>query len=158
MNQRRLRPIGRLVLFVLVSLVLAACSAAGSTLPIGAPTVAMAPDGATQTSEGGEVTVTATWAGKAAGPTFTVALNTHSVDLDAIDLTTLATLSADGIQVRPTVWNAPKGGHHREGVLSFPTTADDGRPVIGSQTTTIELVIRGVAGVPERTFRWRVAS
>jgi hypothetical protein len=56
--------------------------------------------------------------------------------------------------VRPTGWNAPKGGHHREGTLTFPATESDGSPVIGPDTRSIALIIRDVAGVPERTFRW----
>jgi hypothetical protein len=35
-----------------------------------------------------------------------------------------------------------------------PTTVADGSPLIGQDTRTIELVIRNIAGVPERSFRW----
>jgi hypothetical protein len=108
-------------------------------------------------SEGGQVTVTATWVAERRVPVFAVALNTHSVDLDAIDLTTLATLKAGGAELRPIAWNAAAGGHHRAGELTFPSTTADGRAVIGPETQSIELVIRDVAGVPERTFRWTVA-
>ncbi len=101
-------------------------------------------------------TTTATWLGSSAGMVFSVAMNTHAVDLDSYDLKQLATLRIDGgREVQPTSWEAPKGGHHRSGTLTFPATDTDGRPLIASGTRTIELVIRDVAGVPERVFAWR---
>jgi hypothetical protein len=70
------------------------------------------------------VTIAVTWQGAEAGPVFNVALDTHSVDLDAVDLSKAAMLRTDpGVQVRPVGWDAPKGGHHRSGTLAFPTTA-----------------------------------
>jgi hypothetical protein len=110
---------------------------------------------ATQTNEGGQVTIKATWQGPSAGPTFAVVMDTHAVDLDGYDLTHLAALRIDGgREVLPAGWDAPKGGHHREGTLTFPATAADGRALIAPGTRTVELVIRDVAGVPERIFRW----
>ncbi len=156
-NGRALRSFRRLTILGVVSLVLAACSATGSTLPVVESTTPQ-PDGVTQTSEAGEVTVTATWLAERRAPVFSVVLNTHSVDLDAIDLIALATLKVDDNEVRPIAWNAAAGGHHREGELTFPTTTADGSAVIGPETQAIELVIRDVAGVPERTFRWIVTS
>ena len=120
-----------------------------------APAAAAVPGGATQTNEGGQVTIKATWQGPSAGSVFDVVLDTHAVDLDGYDLTQLAVLRTDGgREVRPIGWDAPKGGHHRQGTLAFPTTAADGIPLITPGTRTIELVIRDVAGVPERVFRW----
>lgn len=111
--------------------------------------------GATRTSEGGQVTIAATWQGPNAGPVFRVVLDTHTVNLDGYDLIQLAVLrTAEGREVPPSGWDAPQGGHHREGTLIFPSTAPDGSPTIGSPTGAFELVIRDVAGVPERTFRW----
>jgi len=112
--------------------------------------------GTTQTSEGGQVTIAATWLGSSAGPTFKLAMNTHAVDLDGYDLKQLAALRVDGgPEVEPIGWEAPKGGHHRSGTLTFPTTRTDGTPLIGPNARTIELVIRDVAGVPERVLIWR---
>ena len=108
-----------------------------------------------QTSEGGQVTVTATRQFKESSPTFTIALNTHSVGLDGYDLSQLALLRTDqGREVQPSSWDAPKGGHHRQGTLTFPAATIDGRPVIETSTRSIELLIRGVGGVPERVLRW----
>jgi predicted small secreted protein len=110
--------------------------------------------GATQRSEGGQVTVAVTWGGREAGPVFRVVMDTHAVDLDGYDLRQLTVLRAGGREVRPSGWDAPKGGHHREGTLTFPATLADGSPTIGPAAGAVEIVIRDVAGVPERTFRW----
>ena len=110
---------------------------------------------ATQVSEGGQVKLTVTWQGATAGPVFTVVMDTHSVDLDGYDLGQLAVVRTDpGREARPIGWDAPGGGHHRSGTLTFPTTRDDGTPIIGPTARTLELLIRDVAGVPERSFQW----
>jgi hypothetical protein len=112
--------------------------------------------GATQTNEGGQVTIAATWQRSDTQPSFNVAMNTHAVDLDGYDLKQLAVLRIDGGQeIRPISWEAPKGGHHRSGMLIFPAADANGRELIASNLQTIELVIRNVAGVPERVFTWR---
>ena len=120
-----------------------------------APAAATASGGATQTNEGGQVTVKATWNGVSTGPVFAIVMDTHAVDLDGFDLKQLAVLRLDGREVQPSGWDAPKGGHHRSGTLSFPATGSDGRPLITANTRTVELVIRDVAGVPERVFVWQ---
>ena len=122
---------------------------------IGTSSTNIQPGSMTQTNEDGQVTIKVTWQGRSAGPVFNVAMDTHAVDLDGYDLRQLAVLRTDRRQeIQPTRWDAPTGGHHRSGTLSFPTTLADGTPLIGSNTRSFELVIRNVAGVPERTFRW----
>ena len=129
-------------------------SATTTSLMKTAPAAAMSA-GATQTDEGGQVTIAATLQRSDAETVFNVAMNTHAVDLDGYDLKQLAVLRIDGgREVQPTTWEAPKGGHHRSGTLTFPATGADGTPLIASGAHTIELVIRDVAGVPERSFRW----
>ena len=109
----------------------------------------------TQTSEAGQVAVKVTWPGRSAGLAFRVVLETHAVDLDGYDLTQLALLRTDrGASARPQSWDAPKGGHHREGTLRFPDTSAEGHPLVTPDTRALELIIRDVAGVAERTFRW----
>ena len=99
------------------------------------------------------VSVDVVWQGADAGPIFSVAMDTHSVDLDGVDLMQTAVLrTAGGLEVQPIEWQAPTGGHHRSGVLTFPPVLDDGSLVPGDGT--FELVIRDVGGVPERTFAW----
>lgn len=82
---------------------------------------------------------------------FSVAMNTHSVDL-SMDLTTLAVLTTDtGLTLNPISWDAPLGGHHVAGTLSFPSTVDD-VPVlegVGVLTLTIYNI-----DAPERVFVW----
>jgi hypothetical protein len=56
------------------------------------------------------------------------------------------------LRARP--WAAPKGGHHREGRLTFD---GDAAPFF-ADATWIELVINGVGGVPERVLRWDVSA
>jgi hypothetical protein len=110
---------------------------------------------AVQTNEGGQVTIKVTWQGRSAGPVFTIEMDTHAIDLDSYDLRQLAVLRTDqGQEIQPSGWNAPAGGHHRTGTLTFPATTASGTPVIGPKTRTLELIIRNVSGVPERSFRW----
>jgi hypothetical protein len=82
-------------------------------------------------------------------------MDTHSVDLDRYDLKDLAVLKTGaGLELQPITWDAPKGGHHRSGTLVFPATPPDGGLSIDADALTLTLVIRDVAGVPERTFQW----
>lgn len=82
---------------------------------------------------------------------FQVAMNTHSVDL-SMDLAALAKLETDsGYSVQATLWDAPRGGHHLKGILSFPATVD-GTPIMdGVSKMTITLVN---IDAPERVFTW----
>lgn len=103
--------------------------------------------GATQTNEGGQVTIKATLQDANSASSFKITMDTHAVDLDGYNLAKLAVLRTNqGQIVQPTGWDAPKGGHHREGTLTFPAIAPD--------TRTVDLIIRNVADVPERTLTW----
>ncbi len=83
-------------------------------------------------------------------------MDTHSVDLDGYDLKKLAALRTEGGgEVPPSAWDAPPGGHHREGRLLFPNRLPDGRPLLAPETRAITLVVRNMGGVKERTFTWR---
>ncbi len=119
------------------------------------------PAGTTRTSEGGSVTIDVTWEKSKESAdvlTFAVGMNTHSVDLDRYDLGKLAILRTDqGQEVKPGRWDAPEGGHHRSGVLTFPARDGSGRPVLGPGVGSFELVIRDVAGIKERVLRWEVS-
>jgi hypothetical protein len=101
------------------------------------------------------VTIKATWQGPDVAPIFTVVLDTHAVNLDAYDLRTLAVLRVDqGDELAPIDWDAPAGGHHREGTLTFPLSRSDGSQVLTGETRLIELRIREIGGVPETVLRW----
>jgi outer membrane biogenesis lipoprotein LolB len=86
---------------------------------------------------------------------FDVALETHSIDL-SMDLATLATLSTDtGRSVQATQWDAPRGGHHVSGTLSFPTQVDGRALLEGAMTLT--LTIKDL-DVPERVLTWELSQ
>ena len=140
-------------------LVVAACSSSASTaptIPTAPPTPSSAtssanPTGAmTQTSDGGQVTAVVGWAGPAGGAVFDVTLDTHSVDLDALDLSDAILRNDRGETLTAQPWAAPKGGHHREGTLTFE---GDSSPFLAG-AKWIELVLTGVGDLPERTLRW----
>lgn len=83
---------------------------------------------------------------------FEVALNTHSVDL-SMDLASVATLSTDnGLVITGTLWDAPMGGHHVSGVLSFLMTESE-RSLL-DEANQLTLVIRDL-DADERVFNWQ---
>jgi hypothetical protein len=104
---------------------------------------------ATQAVAGGGVTVKVTYLNPKGSDRsrFQVVLDTHSVNLDDYDLKTISVLRDDaGNTYSPTAAENKGGGHHRETTLSFAKVA--------SGAKRIELVIKDVAGVKERNFRW----
>ena len=80
---------------------------------------------------------------------FDVAFDTHSGSLDD-DVLAVATLVDDNGNIyKPTLWDGPgPGGHHREGILIFNSTQ--------SMSEYIELWIKNVGGINERSFRWEL--
>jgi hypothetical protein len=157
-NATHARREGGLLLAVAVLLALGACTptsapAAGAAATASPDTNVAPASSATQVRDGGQVSVAVTWKGPEAGPLFQVTMDTHSVNLDTLDLARLATLKTPAGDLAPSGWDAPKGGHHRAGTLMFAATTADGRPSIGAGP--IELLIRDVAGVPERSFQWQ---
>jgi hypothetical protein len=109
----------------------------------------------TRTSEGGQVTLKITWQGFEAGPVFTVAMDTHSVNLDSYDLSRMAVLKTpSGQEIKAVSWEAPTGGHHRMGTLRFPATTTGNQPVLTPGSGSFQMVIRGVGELPERTLTW----
>jgi len=82
---------------------------------------------------------------------FEVALDTHSIDL-SMDLSALATLTTDtGQSVQAVLWDAPRGGHHVSGTLSFPASVA-GKPILDG-ASKLTLIIKEV-DAPERVFAW----
>jgi len=82
---------------------------------------------------------------------FEIGMNTHSVDL-SMDLASLATLTTDnGRTVQATLWDAPRGGHHVSGTLSFPANVDGGPVLNGAKQLT--LTVKDV-DAPQRVFTW----
>lgn len=154
--------------FALLVLLLAGC--AGAPTPTAAPLPSQTPTATspaasnpaassaskssaaafeTQSSAGGSVTVDVKPTTLVVGEpvVFDVAMNTHSVDLSD-DMTKISILRDDvGQEYKPTAWYGPGGGgHHRAGTLKFAALI--------SKPKYVELVIKGLAQVPERVFRW----
>jgi hypothetical protein len=110
-----------------------------------------------RTSEAGGVTVQATYRGPMGDGKIgvEVKLDTHSVPLDSYPIEKLALLKNDaGDTVSALGWeNAQSSGHHRSGLLAFPAAAS-GRPLVSQETRSLELILKDLAGVPERILRW----
>lgn len=107
--------------------------------------------GLTQTQSGGGVTVKVTYLNPKASDAlrFQVVLDTHSVNLDGYDLKSLSLLRDETGKTYEVARTEDKGsGHHREFILVFPQSSGDAK--------RLELVIKDIAGVKERTFRWNL--
>ncbi len=105
--------------------------------------------GAKQSVPGGGVTVDVTFLkDRADAAAFKVVLDTHSVNLDGYRFEEIVCLrDGRGGELAPAAVEGAKGsGHHREAIVRFAWP--DPRPA------SLELVVKGVAGVPERVFRW----
>lgn len=86
---------------------------------------------------------------------FEVTLDTHSVDL-SMNLAPLATLSNDfNWSVQAIQWDAPRGGHHVTGKLSFPANYDGDSMLVGMARVTI--AIKDL-DAPERLFAWQLGN
>ncbi|MDO8755723.1 MAG: hypothetical protein Q7J80_17655 [Anaerolineales bacterium] len=84
---------------------------------------------------------------------FDVVMDTHSIDL-SMDLATLSTLTTDtGVSVESTLWDAPLGGHHVVGKLIFPAM-QDGKSILEG-ATKLTLTILNV-DAPTRIFEWEL--
>jgi hypothetical protein len=81
---------------------------------------------------------------------FEIGLNTHSESLD-FDVAEIAVLrDGNGNVYNPLGWEgSPSGGHHRSGELSFPAV---------SESNYMELTLKGIYGIPERTFKWELGG
>lgn len=104
----------------------------------------------TKTNDEAEVSVTVTPRSLEVGEEqweFDIELNTHTKDLSS-DLMTAVTLhDPAGNTYAPLAWEGSgPGGHHRSGVLTFPA--------IAPLPSELELRVRGVGDVAERSFRW----
>jgi hypothetical protein len=103
----------------------------------------------TRTVSGGGVTVKVTFDPKTSNDLrFQVVLDTHSVNLDGYDLKAITVLRDEtGKNYLPTEVENKGSGHHREATVIFPKV---------SSAKRLELVIKDVAGIKERTFLWNL--
>ncbi len=133
-----MKPIGVFVAGLLLSGVLGGGESFGATAPH-----------TTRTDSGGGVIVKVTYLNTKTSDDlrFQVVLDTHSVNLDGYDLKTITVLRDDaGNTYLPTAVENKGSGHHRETTVNFARIANG--------TKRVELVVKGVAGVKERIFRW----
>ena len=106
-------------------------------------------DGATRTDATGPVTVIATLLPVAGDRVrFEDKLDTHSVELDGYQLEAGVSLRNDRGASAPAAVESPSGsGHHRAVTVAFPASV-----ALGAKY--VELVVRDLGGVQERTLRW----
>ena len=104
-----------------------------------------------KTVEGGSVTISTK--PKSLGPNqpweFEIWMNTHSVDLNYDMLKSVVLRDDLEKEYAPITWDGEgSGGHHRSGIIKFaPLTSK-----------AIKLIVKNVAGVPERVFEWNIPS
>ena len=79
---------------------------------------------------------------------FDVAFETHSVNLDFDVENVVRPTDEKGTRYKPHWQGSPPGCHHRKGTLVF--TPDIPKP------TTVTLTLRDIAGIPSRTFIWKI--
>lgn len=103
----------------------------------------------TQEAEAAGVTVKVTYENPGVdSPEFKIKLDTHSVDLDRYRLEDNTVLRDDaGNEYRAEAASSSGSGHHSETALVFKDAK-----VSGSKY--VEIVVRGLAGVDERVFRF----
>ena len=105
----------------------------------------------TRSHTAGDVTVTVTYLNpqNAEDARFLVLLDTHSVNLDKYHLKNLSLIHDDkGQMYQPKEIESKGVGHHREVTLIFAKPSQD--------ASRIELVIKEIAGVDKRSFRWEL--
>ena len=106
-------------------------------------------NGLTQEAEAASVTVKVTYKNPfdKASPVFKIVLDTHSVSLDEYKFEDVSILRFNGNTYRASLVSSEGSGHHREAEVEF-------KGADASMSEYVELVIKGVAGVEERVFRF----
>ncbi len=130
---------------------LGAIIAAMGLFVLGSLATGDAQEKAKQSVRGGGVKVSVTLLKQAPeGATFQVSLDTHFVNLDEYHFGEIVRIrGVGGRELPPTsVEGVGGGGHHRKATLQFPWPQP--------KPNTVEVVVKGVGGVPERLFRWNV--
>ena len=163
---------GLLVSLVGIAALLGACAQAGAPTAVAAQPALSTPtapaeiqagidpfasgSGLTRIDDQGAIVVEVTPVNLDAAGTqleFTVALNTHSIDL-SMDLASLATITTDtGLSLDAKLWDAPLGGHHTSGRLIFPLGAE-ALPLL-NQASRLTLTVIDL-DAPSRVFEWEL--
>jgi hypothetical protein len=90
---------------------------------------------------------------------FAVVLNTHSVELSGYEVDKISYLRDEDGKGYPALsgWlSAEDSGHHRSGIIRFAKSDSSGNPILKPGAKYLGLVIKDLAGVAERTFRWKL--
>lgn len=88
---------------------------------------------------------------------FKVSMDTHSVNLDQYRIEALIILrDGRGSEYSPIAWEGSGGGHHLSGILRFGSADPSGNPIIRPETKYIEVIVKDVAGISERSFKWEL--
>ena len=105
--------------------------------------------GITIEAQAAEVTAKVTYSNPGAViPVFNVVLDTHSVELDQYRFEEIVVLrDPAGKEHKPQLTSSKGSGHHREATIEFKDAGLTGADYV-------ELVIKGVAGVSERVFKF----
>ena len=104
--------------------------------------------------EAGDVTVSVTYENpaEALAPEFSLKLDTHTLELDGYRIEDIVTLrNSRGVEYSAELLSSSGSGHHREAVLRFKEADISGGEFV-------ELVIKDLAGVDERVFRFQLAE
>lgn len=134
-------------------------------MSMGTSAQAAAAQGFTKTKEAAGVTVSISYLNPsqevAKGElAFRVSLETHSVDLDQYKLSQIAFLRDEqGKEYQAKGWvpQQGSGGHHVKGILTFSNMDATGREIVRPDIQSIEVVIKGLAGEKERSFKWNLS-
>ena len=105
--------------------------------------------GITQEAEAASVTIKVTYRNPfdKAAPVFKIVFDTHSVSLDEYKFEDVSILRFNGSTYRASLVSSEGSGHHREAEVEF-------KGADAAMSGYLELVIKGVAGVEERVFRF----
>lgn len=106
-------------------------------------------NGIIQEAEAASVTVKVTYKNPfdKAAPVFKIVFDTHSVSLDEYEFEDVSTLRFGGKTYSASLVSGEGSGHHREAEVEF-------KGADASMSGYLELVVKGVAGVEERVFRF----
>src|SRR3990172_1644550 len=106
-------------------------------------------NGLTREAEAASVTIKVTYKNPfdKASHVFKIVFDTHSVSLDEYKLEDVSILRFNGKTYSAALASSEGSGHHREAVIEF-------KGADASTQESVELVIKGVAGVEERVFRF----
>lgn len=96
-------------------------------------------------AEGG-VTATVSFEGKNGVLSFKIVLDSHTVNFDEYKFDEIIILRADGKEYKARIKSQEGSGHHRSAVVEFDNP----------KTKEVELVVKAVAGVKERIFKFQL--